>query len=351
EDIPSFQIDEKGGWAYFESTRQDPRERQIYRVRLDGTEMQQVTRQPGTHDLHLSPDGRFLVDDFSSITDPPETRLLKSDGTYISTLDKPVNYLSEYALGQTEFVSIKAVDGTTLYARLLRPPNFDPYKKYPVIVYVYGGPHFQIVRNEWGTTSLLDQLLAEHGFLIWSLDNRGSWGRGHAFETVVFKRLGERELQDQLTGVKYLKSLPYIDGSRIGIWGWSYGGYMTLYSLTHAPQVFKCGIAGAPVTDWRFYDSIYTERYMRTPEENPEGYRKSSPVRSASNLRAKLLLIHGVADDNVHLQNTLNFIQALIKARIPYQLYLQPAQKHGFQGETSIGYRNMRIFDFFEKNL
>ncbi len=351
EDIPSFQIDEKGGWAYFESTRQDPRERQIYRVRLNGMEIQQLTKQPGTHDLRLSPDGRFLVDDFSSITDPPETRLLKSDGTYLSTLDKPANHLSNYALGLTELVSIKAADGTTLYARLVRPANFNPQKKYPVIVYVYGGPHFQIVRNEWGTTSLLDQLLAEHGFLIWSLDNRGSWGRGHAFETVVFKRLGERELQDQLAGVKYLKSLPYVDGSRIGIWGWSYGGYMTLYSLTHAPQVFKCGIAGAPVTDWRFYDSIYTERYMRTPEENPEGYRESSPVRSAGNLRAKLLLIHGVADDNVHLQNTLNFIQALIEAKISYQLYLQPAQKHGFRGEVPISYRNMRIFDFFEKNL
>src|SRR5579883_2403630 len=175
----------RSGWAYFESTRQDPRERQIYRVRLNGMEIQQLTKQPGTHDLRLSPDGRFLVDDFSSITDPPETRLLKSDGTYLSTLDKPANHLSNYALGLTELVSIKAADGTTLYARLVRPANFNPQKKYPVIVYVYGGPHFQIVRNEWGTTSLLDQLLAEHGFLIWSLDNRGSWGRGHAFETVV----------------------------------------------------------------------------------------------------------------------------------------------------------------------
>ena len=163
--------------------------------------------------------------------------------------------------------------------------------------------------------------------------------------------MGKHELQDQLTGVNYLKSLPYVDASRIGIWGWSYGGYMTLYSVTHAPKVFKCAVAGAPVTDWHYYDTIYTERYMRTPQENPEGYDESSDVKAASRLRSKLLLIHGTADNNVHLQNTINFIQALIDARIPYDLYLQPAESHGFVGNAAVFYTNMTVFAFFNHNL
>ncbi|MGH9327639.1 MAG: S9 family peptidase [Terriglobia bacterium] len=350
-DVPSYQVDRAGGWVYFESTEPDPRERQLYRVRLDGTDFERLTRQPGTHALTLSPDGRFLIDNFSAVDDPPEIRLLKSDGTYLGTIDKPANHLSEYALGKTEFLTVKAPDGATLEARLVKPPHFDPHRKYPLVVDIYGGPGFQIVRNQWRSTSWLDQLLAEHGFLIWSLDNRGSHGRGHAWETVIFKDMGQHELEDQLVGIQYLKTLPYVDASHIGIFGWSYGGYMTLFALTHAPGVFKCGVAGAPVTDWRYYDTIYTERYMRTPEEDPKGYRESSDVLAAHNLRAKLLLIHGVADDNVHLQNTISFIEALVKAGIPYQLYLQPGQKHGFTSQAAISYVNMRIFEFFMHNL
>ncbi len=355
-DLPIFQpktvqTDRPGAWVYFQATRPDPRQRQVFRVRLDGTGFQRVTREAGTHRFNLSPDGRYLVDAFSSLNTPPELLLLKPDGGFVTTIAKSGNPLAGYALGNTTMINLKADDGTTLYARLVTPPSFDPHKKYPVIVDVYGGPSIQVVRNEWGTTSPLDQLFSEHGFLIWQLDNRGSWGRGHAFETVIFKDMGKHELRDQLAGIRYLKSLPYVDPSRIGITGWSYGGYMTLYSITHAPDVFKCAVAGAPVTDWHYYDTIYTERYMRTPGENPAGYDDSSDVKAAGHLRAKLLLIHGTADDNVHLQNTINFIQALINARIPYQLYLQPAESHGFEKPSSILYRNMRIFDFFEHNL
>jgi dipeptidyl-peptidase 4 len=355
-DLPIFQpatvhVDQAGGWVYFQATRPDPRQRQIFRVRFDGTGFERLTREPGTHQFNLSPDGRYLVDSFSAVNEPPEVRLLKPDGSDLATIHAASNPLAGYALGHTSMLSLKADDGTTLYARLVTPPGFDPQKKYPVIVDVYGGPSIQVVRDEWGLTSSLDQLLSEHGFLIWQLDNRGSWGRGHAFETVIFKDMGKHELQDQLAGVRYLKSLPYVDASRIGITGWSYGGYMTLYSITHAPDVFKCAVAGAPVTDWHYYDTIYTERYMRTPSENPAGYDDSSDVQAASHLRAKLLLIHGTSDNNVHLQNTINFIQALIDARIPYQLYLQPAESHGFESPSSVFYRNMRIFDFFEHNL
>ena len=199
--------------------------------------------------------------------------------------------------------------------------------------------------------SLYEQLLAYNGFLVWTLDNHGSWGRGHAWESVIFKNMGKHELEDQLAGVNYLKSLPYVDGSRLGIRGWSYGGYMTLYALTHAPDVFKCGSAGAPVTDWKFYDSIYTERYMRTPAENPEGYKSSSPLEAAANLKAKLLIIHGTSDDNVHLQNTINFLNALINADKPYEFHLQPGQKHGFQGSVPRSYVDERILRFFKENL
>ena len=350
-DAPSLGVDEKGGWVYFQATEKDPREGQLYRVRLDGSGFERVTKEPGTHALNLSPDGRFLVDTFSRVEDPPETRLLEASGSAIATLDKPENHLGEYAPAETQFLELKAADGATLYARLVKPADFNPKKKYPVIVVVYGGPHAQVVQNRWGMTTLLDHLFAQEGFLVWSLDNRGSAGRGHAWESTIFKNMGRRELEDQLAGVTYLKSLAYVDSNRLGIWGWSYGGYMTLYALTHAPEVFKCGAAGGPVTDWKFYDSIYTERYMQTPRENPEGYKTSSPLEAADKLKARVLLIHGADDDNVHMQNTMSFIDALVKARRPFELYIQPGQKHGFQGDTVRTYLDERLLDFFKRNL
>jgi dipeptidyl-peptidase-4 len=348
---PMVAVDEKGGWAYFAATTPDPRERRLYRVRLEGGSLQPLAPQPGVHGLNLSPDGQYLLDQFSSLNDPPETRLLKADGSPVSTLSKQTAHLDEYALGKTELVEVKAPDGATLYARLVKPPDFDPAKKYPVIVDVYGGPHIQLIQNRWGLTALGDHLYAEQGFIIWSLDNRGSWGRGHAWESKVFKNLGHYELEDQLAGVAYLKSLPYVDPARIGITGWSYGGFMTLYALTHAPEVFKCGAAGGPVTAWKFYDSIYTERYMRTPEENPEGYKTASPLEAADKLKAKVLLVHGTDDDNVHMQNTMNFVEGLIKARTPFELYIQPGERHGFGSEPARLYLSQRMLEFFKQNL
>jgi dipeptidyl-peptidase 4 len=350
-DAPMFQVDEAGGWVYFSSTHPDPRERQVYRVKMSDGAMERLTKEAGTHGYSLSPDGKYFVDNFSDIDTPPETRVLKSDGTMVATINKDANPLADYALGTTELVSIKASDGATLYARLVKPPGFDPQKKYPVIVDVYGGPHVQLIHNSWGVTGPGDQLLSEQGYLIWSLDNRGSWGRGHAWESVIFEHMGQHEIADQLDGVQYLKSLPYVDVSRIGVWGWSYGGYMTLELLTHAPDVFKCGAAGGPVTAWKFYDSIYTERYMRTPEENPGGYHDSSPLNYADKLKAKLLLIHGTDDDNVHMQNTLNFVEALVKARIPFELYLQPGERHGFASKSSRVYLEQRLLAYFKANL
>jgi dipeptidyl-peptidase-4 len=351
QNSPIIGLDEKGGWAYFIATTPDPRERHLYRVGLQGSGLERLSHQPGMHAFSLSPDGRFLLDYFSSLNDLPETRLLKADGSPVATLSKETGHLDDYALGRTELVEVKAPDGATLYARLVKPPDFDPARKYPVIIEVYGGPGVQLIQNHWGVTSLRDHLFAEQGFILWSLDNRGSWGRGHAWESRVFKDLGHHELEDQLAGVAYLKSLPYVDPTRIGITGWSYGGYMTLYALTHAPEVFKCGAAGGSVADWKFYDSIYTERYMRTPQENPEGYKTSSPLEAADKLKARVLLIHGTDDDNVHMQNTLNFVGALVKAHTPFELYLQPGEKHGFAGEAARFYLTQRLLEFFKQNL
>ena len=344
-------VDERNGLVYFTATEENIRRRPIYRVGLDGSGFAKLTQTRGTHSAQLSEDGRYLLDTYSSVEQPPALSLLDASGRTVRTVQRPQNRLAEYELAATEEVEIDAEDGARLAARLVKPTDFEASRKYPVIVYVYGGPHAQVVRDAWGATGLFDHFLASHGYLVWSLDNRGSWGRGHAWESALFKEAGKWELADQLAGVRYLKSLPYVDPSRIGIWGWSYGGYMTLCALTNAPEVWKCGVAGAPVTHWKFYDTIYAERYMKTPQENPKGYEASAPLTRAKDLKAKLLLIHGTADDNVHMQNTVAFIDALTKAGRPYALQVQPGQKHGFRGKESVDFCNGAIAKFFAENL
>ena len=344
-------VDEGRSLVYFTATEENVRRRQIYRVSLDGSGFSRLTSSRGQHSPELSPDGRFLLDTFSTVAQPPVLSLEDPAGREIRAVDRPESRLDEYELATTEEANVRAEDGARLEAQLVKPLDFDPSRKYPVVVFVYGGPHSQVVRDAWGATTLLDHLLASRGFLVWSLDNRGAAGRGHAWEAPLFRGMGRRELADQLAGVRYLKTLPYVDGARIGIWGWSYGGYMTLFALTNAPDVWKCGIAGAPVTHWKFYDTIYTERYMRTPAENPDGYERSAPLSKAGEIRAPLLLIHGASDDNVHLQNTLAFIDALARARKPYELQIQPREKHGFRGTESLTFRNQAIVRFFEEHL
>ncbi|MDQ2980550.1 MAG: S9 family peptidase [Acidobacteriota bacterium] len=346
-------VDARRGLVYFTATEENVRRRPLYRVGLEGKGFAKLTQSPGTHSGDLSQDGRRMLDTFSTLTAPPTVSVLdvSGDSSRELVVERPENRLAEYELATTEEVEVAADDGVKLQARLVKPAGFDPARKYPVVVFVYGGPHAQVVRDQWGATQLLDHLLASRGYLVWSLDNRGSWGRGHAWEATLLRETGKRELADQLAGVRHLKSLPFVDRARIGIWGWSYGGYITLYALTNAPDVWKCGIAGAPVTHWKFYDSTYTERYMRTPAENPAGYEASAPLSKAKNLKARLLLIHGAADDNVHLQNTLAFIDALTKAGRPYELQVQPGQKHGFRGKASLDFRNAAIVKFLEENL
>jgi dipeptidyl-peptidase-4 len=345
-------LSEEKGWIYFVATEKDVRERHLYRTRLDGSRFERISGDSGTYSLNCSPDGSYLLTRFSSSAQTPVLLLLKADGSKVAEIDRPKDHLAEYNLAKTEFLELQAHDGSMLYARLVKPVEFDPAKRYPVIVNVYGGPGAQIVRNSWGSLTPISYLLAQEGYLVWSLDNRGSWGRGHAWEASIFKNFGQRELEDQLIGVSYLKSLSYVDPARIGVWGWSYGGYMTLYALTHASDVFRCGVAGAPVTDYRSYDSIYTERYLKTPEENPEGYRASAPLEAAASLQAKLLIVHGTVDDNVHMQNSIAFINALTRADRPYEFHLQAAEDHGFERNNgSKAYLMERLLDFFRRNL
>ncbi|MEO6325694.1 MAG: S9 family peptidase, partial [Thermoanaerobaculia bacterium] len=347
----SPELDEKAGLVYLVGTEQDPREQHVYRVRLDGSGFTRLTKEAGTHSLDLSPDGSLFIDSFSDSATPPRIALSRADGTRVALLDEPVNALAEFRLGKTELGSFTGKDGTLFYTRLLKPADFDPGKKYPVVVFVYGGPHAQVVKNSWGVSSLLDEVMASKGYLVWSMDNRGSWGRGHAFETPLAGRTGKVELADQLEGIAHLKKQAFVDPARIGLWGWSYGGYLTLYAATHAGETFKCAVAGAPVTDWKYYDTIYTERYLKTPKENAAGYEDSAPLTSAGKLGTRLLIIHGTADDNVHMQNSMAFVDALMRAGKDFTFVPLPGQKHGPRDPAARLYSNRRILEFFEKNL
>jgi dipeptidyl-peptidase-4 len=345
-------LDERSGFVYYAATRKDPLERHLYRVRLDGTGQARLTREDGTHRAVVSPDGRYYADTWSDAETPPRVWISTRDGTRRWPIeDNPDPPLLSFETGTLEWVQLMARDGSTLYASLLKPPRFDPEKRYPVVVSVYGGPHRQTVTNSWDHASPFERLLSSRGFLVWQLDNRGSAGRGVAFESAVHRKLGQLELEDQLKGVEHLRSLPYVDASRIGITGSSYGGYMTLYALTHAPGVFRSGVAGSPVSHWSYYDTIYTERYMGTPEDNPDGYAKGSPLTRAAQLQGELLIVHGSADDNVHLANTLAFAARLIQADRPHRLLIHPGQKHGMRTRADRIARDRAVLEHFERTL
>jgi dipeptidyl-peptidase-4 len=347
-------VDEAHGYLYFLSNKDDVRDTELYRVSLADKSIVQITREPGTHAVILAPDDSGFVDKFSNAMTPPRQDLYRADGTRAAVINEnKVAELSAYDLPPVEFVNVPAADGTTLYGLKIRPPHFDASHKYPVLIDVYGGPQVQYVKNEWGGSNFLWlESMAQKGYIIFSLDNRGSYNRGHAFETPIYHQMGKVELEDQLAGVEYLKSLPYVDGARIGIWGWSYGGYMTLEALFNAPDVFKAGVSVAPVSDWRLYDTIYTERYMGRPQENPAGYQGSSPANQTGHLKGRLMLAHGTGDDNVHFSNTSEVINELIQnGKYPADLAIFPGRGHPIGDPPA----RIQLFDqitrFFMNNL
>ena len=336
--------------VYFVSTEASPLQRHLYSVSLDGKNRTRITQAEGTHTISMGTAAEYYLDTYSSLTNPPRRTLHTMDGREWAVYREADRRIpDEYEILPTEIVQVKASDGTLLYARLIRPARYQPGQKYPAVVMVYGGPHAQSVRNSWpGAT--WDQVLAQRGFVIWQLDNRGSAGRGHVFETPLYRRLGKTELADQLEGIRFLVAQGFVDSSRIGIYGWSYGGFMTLYSLLNAPDTFRAGIAGAPVTRWQNYDTIYTERYLGLPSENAEGYRQSSAAEYAANLKAKLLLVHNIEDDNVLFQNTMQMSEALERTNKLFDMVIYPQKSHGVTGPMRKQLLE-KTTEFFEKNL
>jgi len=325
-------VAEARGEVFYVSTEASPLERHLFAVELGGGGKRRITQQPGTHAISMGADAAFYVDTFSSLNTPPRRSVHTLDGALWSVCGEADDSLREqYERLPVEIAPVKAADGETLYARLIRPAGFRPGLLYPAVVMVYGGPGSQAVLNQWEG---LDpgQLLAARGFAVWQLDNRGSAGRGHQWESALFRRFGARELADQTDGLNHLLAMGFVDRARVGVYGWSYGGFMTLYSLLHAPGLFAAGVAGAPVTDWTNYDTIYTERYLGLPAENEEGYRLSSPRHFAANLKASLLLIHNLEDDNVTFRNTLQMADALQRAGKQFEMLVYPQKAHGLTG-------------------
>ncbi len=346
-------LDEAAGFVYFTASKRSPLEQHLYRVRLDGSGLTRITQAPGWHIITMSPQGRTYVDRHSVSHRPPRFTLHQADGTLLGIIHEGAgNDLRRYHLRPPTFVEVSAGDGARLPAALLLPPGMSRSRRYPVVVYTYGGPHGQVVRDCWrSSTNLWLQLLAQRGFVVFWLDNRGSARRGAAWERAVDRRLGEQELEDQLCGVRYLRTLPYVDPERIGIYGWSYGGTMALNAMLRSPGVFAAGAAVAPVTDWREYDTIYTERYMGLPAENERGYKVTAPVNHAKNLAGKLLLAHGTGDDNVHFRNTARMAAALNKAGKAYELIICPDKGHSMREENAHMHIFQRLIRFFEDTL
>ena len=360
-------VDEKAGLIYFTATEKSPLERHVYRIGLDGSGFTRVTKDAGTHAVNFAPGASSLpgvtsganasvsafIDTYSNAMNPPRQDLLRADGSRIAVLNEnKVAVLASYHLSPVEFLQVKSHDGVMLNAWMIKPPDFDAHRKYPVLVYTYGGPHVQVVMNEWlRSTFLWHQMMAQKGYIIFALDNRGSAGRGHLFEEPIHYRLGAQELSDQRDGAAYLKSLPYVDANRMGIWGWSYGGHMTLHAMFEDGNDFKAGFAGGPVTEWHYYDSIYTERYLGLLPQSEKYYKASSPIEKVKQFRGKLLIAHGTGDDNVHFANTLALINELIEIGKYVEVLPFPGRGHGVSDPPAQRLLMEQVMRFFLDNL
>ncbi len=345
-------VDDSAGWVYFTANKDDARDRQLYRVKLDGSGLSRVSQEAGTHAATFAPNAKHYVDRFSSLQTAPNMSFCSAEGGCNRFWSS--NSLAEYHIVPPQFVDFKADDGTVLNGILWLPESASTAAPgtVPLIINPYGGPHAQDVANAWrGSSGLFNQILLRHNFAVLTVDNRGMGARGQKFAAANFHHFGDTELKDQLAALdQALQQYPFLDHNRLGWWGWSYGGYFTLYAMTHSDR-FQAGVSVAPVTDWRLYDSIYTERYMGMPKDNAEHYRSSSPVNSAANLHGHLLEVHGTGDDNVHFQNTVQMVQALINAGKQFDLMIYPGKTHGISGTTASTHLFHMIEDHFVKCL
>jgi dipeptidyl-peptidase-4 len=350
-----YGINEAKGIVYYQSAETSPLDRNVYSIKLDGTGKNRLTKKDGTNSADFSNSFSYFINYHTTANTPNYVSLNNSTGNVIRVLkdnQKLTQQLGEYEIGEKTFFSFKTSQDVELNAWMIKPPNFDKNKKYPVFLTIYGGPGSQTVTNSWGGSNFFwHQLLAQKGYIVVSVDNRGTGARGVDFKKVTYKQLGKYETEDQIEAAKYFATLPYVDGSRIGVQGWSYGGYMSSLCLLKGADYFKAAIAVAPVTNWRFYDSIYTERYMQTPQENEDGYDDNSPINHVEKLKGKYLLVHGMADDNVHLQNTTEMISALVDADKQFDLFVYPNKNHGIYGGNTRYHLYSKMTNFVLENL
>ena len=334
--------------VYFSSNKDDPRQRKLYSVKLDGSDLKKISSEDGTHEAKFAPDSKHYVDDFSAVVTPPSWSVCGANASCHKVWESRA--IDGIALTPPKFVEFKAEDGTILYGQIFLPPGAQG--KIPVIVDIYGGPAAQMVKQAWGSTTLLfNQILLSHGFAVFSVDNRGTPARGRKFSTAIRHEFGEVELKDQLASLDQLfAGNPQLDPDRVGIWGWSNGGSMTLYALTHSDR-FKAGVSVAPVTDWHNYDSIYTERLMGLPDDNAKIYTDTSLVLAARNLHGSLLLAHGTSDDNVHFQNSVQMAEGLLKAGEQFRFMPYPGKTHGIGGPADHDHLFHMIEDHFVRAL
>lgn len=348
-------IDEAKGIVYFTGRKDTPLERHLYSVDLKGKDYKKITNKNGFHSIDFSKDSQSYINNFSSTTTPHQVSLNSSTGQHLAWLSEnkvdKKHPLSDYMsdLIQPEFGSFKTEDNAKLYYRLYKPANFNPKEKYPVMVFLYGGPHAQMVKNSWGNYFL--QYMAQNGYVVFTIDNRGSNYRGKKFEDPIYRAMGDIEVKDQVAGVKFLHSLAWVNKNKIGVHGHSYGGYMTLMTMFKAPEYFKVGVAGAPVTDWALYDTHYTERYMGNPQVDKEAYEKSSVFPYATKLTGSLLIYHGMADDNVLFKNSTRLYKTLQDNNIPFYMMDYPGKKHSIRGKTTQMHRANMIKNFFDLHL
>ena len=345
-------VDPKGRFAYFDATERSPIGLDAYRIDLDGRGLQRLTEAPGTHRVRFNKAFTAFLDTWSDIHTPPQQSLHDGSGRQLRLIDaNPAEAWKALKLGKVSFQQVKTRDGFPMETMLVLPPETDPARKLPVFQYIYGGPAAPMVRNAWNREMPWFQFLAQQGIAVWICDNRSASGKGQASAWGIYRNLGAQELQDQLDGLAWLKQQGWADMDRLCLDGWSYGGFMTSYALTHS-TAWKLGIVGAPVTDWHLYDSIYTERYMGLPSENPAGYASSSVLKAASKLHGKLLFLQGTLDTNVHPQNLTEFLDALQKANLPTPpLILLPGSDHSPRAPRHAWARYQAMWDFLSKNL
>ena len=348
-DILGF--NEKKKEIFYVSTQESPLERHLYKLDWTNFKTQKLDQGAGMHAGILSKDGIHLYDSYSNATTPRSVNLINTNTLKSKKIINSENPLKNYQRPEIQNVTLKADDGTPLYGKIILPTDFDANKKYPVIVYLYNGPHAQLITDSFPASgNLWYEFMAQKGYIVFTMDGRGSSNRGLKFEQAIFRNAGETEMRDQLQGVAYLKSLPYVDADRLGIHGWSYGGFMTTSFMLKNPEVFKVGVAGGPVIDWNMYEIMYTERYMDSPQNNPEGYKQANLLDKVQNLKGHLLMIHGAQDNVVVLQHSMNFLKAAVDHGVQMDYFVYPGHEHNVSGKDRV-HLMQKVTDYFDEYL